>query len=130
QPRQSELDHRHAPTGRSARGATVGVPVDGHVRPELIDGAGEAGRAEEREDLERLAFERLAAGRVMQERDAMPGPELEEGLLQLQLLSDTRVDERLHRLLAEALQLGRLESAGEPFHTGHAEIVERPGIAV
>src|SRR3954471_20632730 len=66
----------------------------------------------------------------MEERDAVAGAELEERLLQLQLLGDTFIDERLQRVLPEPLELRELEAPGEPLDAGDAEIVERPRLAV
>src|SRR3954468_9290902 len=108
----------------------MGMAVESEIGAELVEGAGKPGGAEEGEDLQRFAFHGLAAGGVVEQRDAIAGAGLEEGLLQLQLFLDTGVDERLQRRLAEPLQLRALEAAGEAFHTGHAEVVEGPGFAV
>src|SRR5205823_2332387 len=77
-----------------------------------------------------LAFERLPARRIVQQRHAVAGTELEQRLLQLELLGDAGVDERLHRFLPEPLQLRQLESAREPLDAGDTEVVEGPRLSV
>src|SRR5437016_1336897 len=57
--RQGDVEDGDAAAGGALEGAAVGVAVDGEVGAELVDGAGEAGGAEEGEDLQRLAFQGL-----------------------------------------------------------------------
>src|SRR5262249_12998774 len=108
QDRERDVEDRHPAAGRAAQLAAVGVAVDGEVGTELVERARKAGRAQKRIDLERFAFERRAAGRVMEKRDAVPRPQPEERLFELELLGDAGVDEGLERLLAEPLELRRL----------------------
>src|SRR5205085_8801197 len=96
--------------GGAAQDPAVSVPVDSEIGPQLVEGTGQARRSEKGKDLEWLALQRLPARRVVQERDAVAGAELEERFLQLELLLDAGVDEALDRLLAEFLQLGLLEA--------------------
>src|SRR5438270_12359793 len=63
--RQGDVDYRDTTAGRPAQRPAMGVAVDGEVGPELIERAGKAGGAEEGKDLQRLAFERLPARRIM-----------------------------------------------------------------
>src|SRR5690242_13378984 len=96
------------------------MAVEGERGAELIERPGEARGAEEGEDLQRLALHGLPRGRVVQERDAVPRAQLEERFLQLELLFDAGVHERLDCVLAELLQLRLLEPARESLDAGNA----------
>src|SRR5438105_4602678 len=131
QDREGDVVDGHAAARGAAQVAAMGMAVDRERRAELIEGTGEARRAEEREDLEGLALERRAAGRVMKQGDPSARAELEERVLELQLLGDAGVDELLHDRFAEALQLRVLESAGESLDARDAQfLAERDGLPV
>src|ERR1700694_517101 len=104
--------------------------MEGDVGPELVEGTAEPGRAEEGKDLERLALEGGPAGRIMEERNAHAGAELEERGLELELLGDAGVDELLERGLAEALELRVLEATRKTLDAGDAEALVLPGRSV
>src|SRR5205085_5088800 len=103
--REGHVVDRDAAAGGAAQDAAMGVAVNRELGPKLVERAGEAGGAEKGEDLQRLALQRLPAGRVVEQGDAVPGAQLEERLFQLELLLDAGVDEALDRLFAELLEL-------------------------
>jgi len=81
------------------------VPVSWIARSGAADRFGPAaGGPKKGEDLQRFALQRLTAGRVVQQRTRWRVRSWNRGLLQLELLGDAGVDERLHRVLAESLE--------------------------
>src|SRR5207248_3159988 len=82
-----------AAAGGAAQCAAVRMAVDDGGGSELVERAREARRAEERVDLQRLAFDGGAARRVVEQGDARARAELEERVLELQLFGDACVDE-------------------------------------
>ena len=98
------------------------MAVEGQRRAELIDGPREAGGAEERKDFERLAFDGGPGRRVMEERDAHPCSQLEEGILELELLGDAVVDEGLELGLTKPLELRVLEPTAKSPRSRDAQI--------
>src|SRR5207248_9648439 len=112
-----------AAAGGAAQCAAVRMAVDEGGGSELVERAREARRAEERVDLQRLAFDGGAARRVVEQGDARARAELEERVLELQLFGDACVDELLHHGFAESLQLGLVEPACESLDPGDPQLV-------
>src|SRR5262249_60420563 len=94
----------HTVAGAALRRPSMRVPVKDHAHGIAEERLLEPARAEEREDLRRLALDRVAHGRIV-ERDHLPGgAKLGQGRPELERPVDGLVDEALHDLLAPALE--------------------------
>src|SRR2546427_694399 len=97
----------------------VAVEDDAHAI--AIDRLLEAARAEIRENLRRLAFDRSPNRRVMHQRDALAGAKPRERRFELERLVYRFLDELLDGALAPRPQRSAPEAAGKSLHHGEAD---------
>ena len=108
--------HRRFPL----RGAVVGVSVKSDGDAEPIEWTFEAARAEERQDLERLAFDRLADGGVMQKHHPSFGMESRERLFEANGVVNRLLHERFDARLTPCIEHPFTKATAESGHTGKA----------
>src|SRR5690606_33668343 len=107
------VEHRDPLRGAAFEYAAVGVAVKSHLHLVLVERDFEAAGAHKGIDLQGLALDGLANGRVVQEHDRTLGAELGQGLLELERLVDRFLDELLDERLAPGVEHGRSESASK-----------------
>src|SRR5437879_3577918 len=88
----------------------------------------ETARAEEREDLQRLALDRVANRRIVHEHDPLRRFQSRERGLELERFLDRLVHEVLDDLLTPRPERAAAEAAAESAHAGEPHVAEFPAV--
>src|SRR5205814_7416841 len=128
--RHRHVVHLHAALGRALELPAMRMAVKDHRDGIAADRLLEAARAEERMNLERLAFDGLKDGRVVQQRDEMLAAQARERGLELQGLINRFTNELLDDRLAPGRQRVAAEAAAEPLDARDADALQLACVAV